>query len=135
LAGSHGDRRAGIVLMKSLSLTTVDWAVLVFYLVGIAIIGVLAGRAVRSTDHFFLGGRRFSKWLMIGQSFGTGTHARYAGFAGGARVYSFGLSAIWFQWKKSVSARPFLLGCSRPSSGECGRTTTAEVMERPLRHA
>ncbi len=124
--GPPGARPAGIVLMKNLSLTTVDWAVLVFYLVGIAMIGVLAGRAVRSTDHFFLGGRRFSKWLMIGQSFGTGTHADMPVSLAGA-VYSFGLSAIWFQWK-NLFVTPFYWMFA-PVFRRVRRTTTAEVME------
>ncbi len=112
--------------MKEISLTAIDWVVLVFYLVGILTIGVLAGRKVRSTDHFFLGERKFSKWLMIGQSFGTGTHADMPVSLAGA-VYTVGLSAIWFQWK-NLFATPFYW-LFAPVVRRIRRTTVAEVME------
>lgn len=84
--------------MPEIHLALIDWITLTVYLVGIAIIGVLAGRKVNSTGAYFLGGRSFNKWLMIGQSFGTGTHAEMPVALAGA-VYNVGLSGIWYQWK------------------------------------
>jgi SSS family solute:Na+ symporter len=52
-----------------------DLAIIVAYLVLIAAIGLYAARRVRSTSEYFMGNRRFGKLLMIGQSFGIGTHA------------------------------------------------------------
>src|SRR5687768_7794997 len=81
-----------------LNITTLDWAILVAYLVIITAIGLIVGYRVRQTGEYFLGGRRFGPWLMIGQSFGVGTHAEMPVALAGA-VYTHGASAIWYQWK------------------------------------
>jgi Na+/proline symporter len=59
----------------NLQLNPIDWIILIVYLIGVAIIGLLAGRKIRGTESYFLGERGFNRWLMIGQSFGIGTHA------------------------------------------------------------
>ena len=112
--------------MPSIELATADWIVLVFYLILITLIGVIAGLKVRDTAHYFLGNRRFSRWLMIGQTFGTGTHAEMPVSLAGA-VYSIGLSGIWYQWK-NLFATPFYWIIA-PLFRRFRRTTTAEVME------
>ncbi|MGH9427877.1 MAG: hypothetical protein ACRD2L_16445, partial [Terriglobia bacterium] len=56
-------------------ITSLDWVFLVAYLLFCAGIGIVVGLRVKDTDHYFLGKRRFGKWLMMGQSFGIGTHA------------------------------------------------------------
>jgi Na+/proline symporter len=112
--------------MPSIELAVADWIVLVFYLILITLIGVIAGLKVRDTAHYFMGNRRFSKWLMIGQSFGTGTHAEMPVSLAGA-VYSVGLSGIWYQWK-NLFATPFYWIIA-PLFRRFRRTTTAEVME------
>ena len=45
------------------------------YLVVITAIGLIVGYRVRHSREYFLGGRRFGPWVMIGQSFSVGTHA------------------------------------------------------------
>jgi len=112
--------------MPDIQLALIDWITLVAYLVGIAVIGVLAGRKVKSTGEYFLGGRRFSKWLIMGQSFGTGTHAEMPVSLAGA-VYSFGLSGIWYQWK-NLFATPFYWLIA-PIFRRVRRTTVAEMIE------
>jgi hypothetical protein len=37
-------------------LVTLDWAVIIIYLVAITAVGLIAGRRVRKTGEFFLGG-------------------------------------------------------------------------------
>lgn len=111
---------------SELQLGVIDWVVLAVYLVGIAAVGVLAGLRVKDTDHYFLGKRGFNKWLMIGQSFGTGTHAEMPVSLSGA-VYNIGLSAIWFQWK-NLFATPFYWLIA-PLFRRMRRTTMAEVTE------
>ena len=75
-----------------------DLAIIVAYLVLIAAIGLYAARRVRSTSEYFMGNRRFGKLLMIGQSFGIGTHAdQPVGTAG--KSYALGFSGLWFGWK------------------------------------
>lgn len=112
--------------MPSLELSSVDWTVLVLYLAGIAAAGIYAGRNVRDTHQYFLGGRRFGKWLMIGQSFSIGTHADMPVSLAGA-VYGAGVSAIWYQWK-NMFATPFYWVMA-PLFRRVRRTTTAEMVE------
>jgi Na+/proline symporter len=107
-------------------ISNVDWVVLAVYFVVIAAVGLIASRRIRSTGHYFLGDRRFNKWIMIGQTFGTGTHAEMPVSLAGA-VYSIGISGIWFQWK-NLFATPFYWLIA-PLFRRFRRTTTAEVME------
>ena len=117
-------RRSG--LRTEIQIAAIDWGVLVLYLVGIALIGLIAGLRVKDTDHYFLGKRRFGKWLMVGQSFGTGTHAEMPVSLAGA-VYHLGLSAIWYQWK-NLFATPFYWLIA-PLFRRIRRTTVAEMTE------
>ena len=112
--------------MNSIRLAPIDWIVTIAYLAGIAIVGWLAGRGVKETEGYFLGGRRFSKWLMIGQSFGAGTHAEMPVSLAGV-VYGIGLSGIWYQWK-NLFVTPFYW-LFAPLFRRFRRTTTGEVME------
>ncbi len=112
--------------MNPIRLKPIDWIVTVGYLAGITVIGLLAGRSVKGTESYFLGSRRFNKWLMIGQSFGTGTHAEMPVSLAGA-VYIIGLSGIWYQWK-NLFATPFYW-LFAPLFRRVRRTTTGEVIE------
>jgi Na+/proline symporter len=110
----------------TLTLTLLDTVVLVGYLAIVLGIGIVAARRIKNSDQYFLGGRRFGKWVMIGQSFGTGTHAEMPVSLAGA-VYSFGLSGIWFQWK-NLFVTPFYWLLA-PLFRRFRRTTMAEVFE------
>jgi Na+/proline symporter len=112
--------------MIELHLTRLDWIILVGYLVVIGIIGVAAGLRVRETEHYFLGNRGFGRWLMIGQSFGVGTHAEMPVSLAGA-VYSVGFSGIWYQWK-NLFATPFYWLIA-PVFRRLRRTTIGEAVE------
>jgi Na+/proline symporter len=112
--------------MTQIQLTSLDWAVLAAYLAVIVLVGVLAARKIKDTQHYFLGGRRFGKLVMIGQTFSTGTHAEMPVSLAGA-VYTTGASAIWYQWK-NLFATPFYW-LMAPLFRRMRRTTTAEVVE------
>ncbi len=112
--------------MHSIDLTVADWVVLVCYLALIAFIGVLVGLKVKDTAHYVLGARGFNNWLMIGQTFGTGTHAEMPVSLAGA-VYSVGISGIWYQWK-NLFATPFYWLIA-PLFRRIRRTTVAELIE------
>jgi Na+/proline symporter len=112
--------------MLHLDLSTFDWVVLWAYIVIICITGLLAGRGVKDTDTYFLGGRKFGKFVMMGQSFGVGTHAEQPVSLAGA-VYSHGLSGIWFQWK-NLFATPFYW-LMAPLFRRIRRASTAELVE------
>jgi Na+/proline symporter len=107
-------------------LAPMDWVVLLIYFGAVAAVGIIAGRKVKDTDQYFLGNRRFGKWLMMGQSFGTGTHAEMPVSLAGA-VYGMGASAIWYQWK-NLFVTPFYWLIA-PMFRRTRRTTTAEVIE------
>lgn len=112
--------------MAALHLTFADTLVLVGYLLAVVTIGLIAARQIKSADQFFLGGRRFNKWIMIGQSFGTGTHAEMPVSLSGA-VYNIGLSGIWFQWK-NLFVTPFYWLLA-PLFRRFRRTTMSEVFD------
>jgi len=75
-----------------------DWLVIALYFVVVLLVGFLASRRIKNTGDYFLGGRSFNKWLVMGQAFGVGTHAEMPVSLAGA-VYQNGYSAIWYQWK------------------------------------
>jgi len=109
-----------------MNITTLDWAVLIGYLITITAIGLIVGYRVRKTGDYFLGGRKFGAPLMIAQSFGVGTHAEMPVSLAGA-VYTTGASAIWFQWK-NLFITPFYW-IMAPVFRRIRRTTMAEFTE------
>jgi Na+/proline symporter len=112
--------------MPGIHISAADWVVLVVYLAGITAIGLIVSRRVSDTSHYFLGGRSFNKWIMMGQSFGTGTHAEMPVSLAGA-VFSMGASAIWYQWK-NLFVTPFYWLIA-PLFRRVRRTTMAEFVE------
>jgi Na+/proline symporter len=109
-----------------MNIAPLDWVVLGAYLIVITAIGLLVGLRVRRSGDYFLGGRKFGPWLMIGQSFGVGTHAEMPVALAGA-VYTSGASAIWFQWK-NLFITPFYW-IMAPVFRRVRRTTMAEFTE------
>jgi Na+/proline symporter len=109
-----------------MNISALDWAILVGYMIAITAIGLIAGARVRRSGEYFLGGRRFGPWLMVGQSFGVGTHAEMPVALAGA-VYTSGASAIWFQWK-NLFITPFYW-LMAPVFRRIRRTTMAEFTE------
>jgi Na+/proline symporter len=109
-----------------MTIAPLDWAVIAVYFVVITAIGLIVGRRVRKTGEYFLGGRRFGPWLMIGQSFGVGTHAEMPVSLAGA-VYVSGASAIWYQWK-NLFITPFYW-LMAPVFRRVRRTTMAEFVD------
>jgi len=109
-----------------MNIAPLDWAVLVGYLIVITAIGLVVGYRVRRTNEYFLGDRRFGPWLMIGQSFGVGTHAEMPVALAGA-VYTVGASGIWYQWK-NLFITPFYW-IMAPVFRRIRRTTMAEFTE------
>lgn len=73
-----------------------DLLVLVLYLLGVTVIGILAARKVRNTSDFIMP-RRFGILMMMMHSFGTSTHSDQAVSVASKSSIS-GLSGIWYQW-------------------------------------
>ena len=55
--------------------TWLDWAVLIGYFLGITWFGIWISRKTKTSGTYFLGDRKLPWWIMVGQAFGTGTHA------------------------------------------------------------
>jgi Na+/proline symporter len=106
-----------------MTITLLDWTVLVVYFIVILGIGLFVGARVRRTGEYFLGARRFGPWVMIAQSFSVGTHADMPVALAGA-VYDIGASAIWYQWK-NLFITP-LYWIMAPVFRRVRRTTMAE---------
>lgn len=83
--------------MFDFGLSSIDFAILGLYLIGITALGIWAGRKIHNTEDFFMGGRRFRKTMMLFFSFGAGTHSDQA-VSVAAKTYTNGLSGIWYQW-------------------------------------
>lgn len=109
-----------------MTLAPLDWIIVILYLVSLVAMGIVASRRVKDTKNYFLGKRHFGKLIMIAQTFGVGTHAEMPVSLAGA-TYSFGMSAIWYQWK-NLFATPFYW-IMAPIFRRVRRTTTAEMIE------
>lgn len=76
------------------ALEPLDVAVLVTYFLAMLVIGWRAMLKIRTQEDFFLGGRRFGKWIQVFASFGQGTSAESAvGMT--TIVQANGASGIW----------------------------------------
>ncbi|HKJ68738.1 MAG TPA: sodium:solute symporter family protein [bacterium] len=80
-----------------IGLNIIDILVIIVYFVGITALGVWTRNLIESSDDYFMGNRRFGKFLMIMQGFGVGTHTDQPVSVSGA-AYTAGLAGIWYQW-------------------------------------
>jgi len=108
------------------SFTSLDWTVLIGYFVGITAFGLWMARRIRTSGSYFLGDRKLPWWVMVGQSFGTGTHAENPVAQAGA-TYQFGFATIWYQWKNMLITPFYWL--MAPWYRRCERTTIGEMVE------
>ncbi len=106
--------------------TWLDWAVLGAYLAGITAFGLWIARRIRTSRGYFLGDRNFPWWVMIGQAFGTGTHAENPVAQTGA-VFDRGFATIWYQWKNMLITPFYWL--MAPWYRRSERTTIGEIVE------
>ncbi len=80
-----------------LGIQPLDIIVLFIYFLVISLTGWWSSKRIKNTGDFFIGGRKFGKFLTAMLSFGTGTHADQAvGVV--SKSYSVGLSGIWYEW-------------------------------------
>ncbi len=103
-----------------------DTSVLILYLLGITIFGLWLSRRVKTSDGFFRGNRQFRWWIMIGQAFGTGTHAESFVAQTGA-TFASGFATIWYQWKNMLITPFYWL--IAPWYRRSERTTLGEILE------
>jgi Na+/proline symporter len=103
-----------------------DTTVLVTYFVAITLFGFWMARRTRTSDGFFRGERKLSWYIMIGQAFGTGTHAEMPVAQAGAAC-QFGFAAIWYQWKNMLITPFYWL--MAPWYRRSEATTVGEIVE------
>lgn len=103
-----------------------DWAVLGGYFIGITLFGLWISRKTRTSGAYFLGDRKLPWWVMVGQSFGTGTNAENPVAQAGA-TYAYGFASIWYQWKNMLITPFYWL--LAPWYRRSQRTTIAEIIE------
>ncbi len=103
-----------------------DTLVIVLYFVLITGYGLYLTRKIKSSDSYFRGERKFSWWIMMGQAFGTGTHAENFVAQTGASFHM-GFAAIWYQWKNMVITPFYWL--IAPWYRRSERTTVGEIIE------
>jgi Na+/proline symporter len=103
-----------------------DILVIVLYFVIIIGYGLWLSRKIKSSDSYFRGERKFSWWIMMGQAFGTGTHAENFVAQTGASFH-LGFAAIWYQWKNMIITPFYWL--IAPWYRRSERTTVGEIIE------
>jgi Na+/proline symporter len=103
-----------------------DTLVIILYFLLITGYGLWLTRKIKSSDGYFRGERKFSWWIMMGQAFGTGTHAENFVAQTGAS-YQLGFSAIWYQWKNMLITPFYWL--IAPWYRRSERTTVGEIVE------
>ena len=103
-----------------------DTVVLVGYFVGITGFGLWIARRIKSSDGYFRGERKFKWWIMMGQAFGTGTHAENFVAQTGA-TFQYGFASIWYQWKNMLITPFYWL--IAPWYRRSERTTVGEMVD------
>lgn len=100
-----------------------DFVVIGLYLVGMFIVGLICLRLVKSQKDYFLGGRKFGKFMLTFQSFGIGTHSEDVVAVVG-QCYRVGLAGIWWQFMWLFATPIYWL--SHPMLRRMRMTTTAD---------
>jgi SSS family solute:Na+ symporter len=77
-----------------LSMTWIDYTILILYFVILILIGLWAMRKVKGQEDYFMGGRGFGKLLQTFAAFGAGTGA-HEPVTTGSTVWKSGLSGVW----------------------------------------
>jgi len=107
-------------------MTTLDYIVLFGFFVAITLFGLWISRRIKNSDGYFRGERKFKWWIMMGQAFGTGTHAEMPVAQTGV-TFHLGFATIWYQWKNMLIT-PFYWLLS-PWYRRSERTTIGEMLE------
>jgi Na+/proline symporter len=107
-------------------LTWLDGAVLAGYFVAITAMGLWVSRRVKTSGGYFLGHRKLRWWIMVGQAFGTGTHAEQPVAQTGATC-ALGFATLWYQWKNMLITPFYWL--LAPWYRRSERTTIGEIIE------
>lgn len=114
------------VMNSNATFTLLDWLVLGGYFIGITMFGLWIARKIKTSGAYFLGERKLPWWIMIGQSFGTGTHAENPVAQTGS-TFHLGFATIWYQWKNMLITPFYWLFA--PWYRRSERTTISGIIE------
>ncbi|OHB60098.1 MAG: hypothetical protein A2Y12_09125 [Planctomycetes bacterium GWF2_42_9] len=78
-------------------LAVIDIVVIISYFVVLIVLGILSHKKVSNQGDFYVGGRKFGKFMVMMQQFGSGTSNTHPILVAGA-VYTFGMAGIWYSW-------------------------------------
>lgn len=106
-------------------MNSLDLSVILVYFIGITAYGLWISRRTRTSEGYFMGGRKLKWWTMMGQAFGTGTHAEMPVALAGAS-FAQGFATIWYQWKNMLITPFYWL--MAPWYRRSERTTIAEMV-------
>jgi Na+/proline symporter len=107
-------------------MATLDYIVLFGFFIAITLFGLWISRKIKSSDGYFRGERKFKWWIMMGQAFGTGTHAEMPVAQAGV-TFHLGFATIWYQWKNMLITPFYWL--LAPFYRRSERTTVGEIIE------
>jgi len=107
-------------------MSTIDYVVLAGFFIAITVFGLWISRKIKSSDGYFRGERKFRWWIMMGQAFGTGTHAEMPVAQAGV-TFHLGFATIWYQWKNMLITPFYWL--LAPFYRRSERTTVGEIIE------
>ncbi len=106
-------------------MNSIDLFVIIVYFVGITVFGIWISRRTKTSEGYFLGGRKLKWWTMMGQAFGSGTHAEMPVAQAGAS-FAGGFATIWYQWKNMLITPFYWL--MAPWYRRSERTTISEMV-------
>ena len=105
-----------------------DISIIVRYFILMIAIGIWSRRKIHNMDDYYIGGRRFGKFLMIMFGFGLGSHADTAvGVA--AQSYKIGMAGIWYRMPYSTPLR--LIAMTRSQSAMSTSPAGADAPPMP----
>ncbi|MEN8230892.1 MAG: sodium:solute symporter family protein [Bacteroidota bacterium] len=103
-----------------------DTTVIVLYFVLLIGYGLWLTKKIKTSAGYFIGERKFSWWIMMGQAFSAGTHAENFTAQTGAS-FNMGFASIWYQWKNMIITPFYWL--IAPWYRRSDRTTVGEIVE------
>ena len=90
-----------------LSVNAIDYVILIAYFAVVIAIGLLARRAIATSDDFFLSGRSLPGWI-TGLAFISANLGAIEIIGNAANATQFGISTVHFYWIGAVPAMVFL---------------------------
>ncbi len=116
-----------MLLAAESALTSIDVAILVFYLVAVLALGIVFSRYVKSSGDFFLAGKSLPFWA-IGMSVVVSDIGAIDMVAGAGSAYRYGLAQANFDWLGSVPAMIFVAFIFVPFYWRSGVSTLPEFL-------